>query len=143
MDSDFNSWALRAGIGRPIRQVSCSRFLLGWSTRLFGHREKNNHAHALRCCYGLELRLEAINRVDTAKIVRELDAEIERLTSARKILSGSNGTQSNRSTKRAATAKAVRARQGNRLSAAGRKKLSQLMKKRWAERKKQAGSKAK
>jgi hypothetical protein len=82
--------------------------------------------------------------VDTAKIVRELDAEIARLTSARKILSGSNATtQPKRQAKRAAIAGAPKAKKARRLSAAGRKKLSELMKKRWAERRKKAAAKAK
>jgi len=87
---------------------------------------------------------EEMTQVDTAKIVRELDAEIARLTSARKILSGSDAAaQPKRQPKRAVTAKAPKAKRVSRLSAAGRKKLSELMKKRWAERRKKAGSKAK
>jgi hypothetical protein len=83
-------------------------------------------------------------QVDTAKIVRDLDAEIERLTSARKILSGSDATtQPKRQVKRAATARNSKAKQAHRLTPAGRKKLSVLMKKRWAERRKKAGSKTK
>jgi len=85
-----------------------------------------------------------MTQVDTAKIVRELDAEIARLTSARKILSGSDAAaQPKRQPKRAVTAKAPKAKRVSRLSAAGRKKLSESMKKRWAERRKKAGSKAK
>jgi hypothetical protein len=82
--------------------------------------------------------------VDTAKIVRELDAEIARLMSARNILSGSNSTlQPKQKTKQAVAARAPKAKRVSRLSAAGRRKLSELMKKRWAERRKKAGSKAK
>ena len=88
--------------------------------------------------------MEERTQVDTAKIVRELDAEIARLTSARKILSGSKATTApKRKAKRAAIARAPKAKQASRLSAAGRKKLSELMKKRWAERRKKAAAKAK
>jgi hypothetical protein len=82
--------------------------------------------------------------VDTAKIVRDLDAEIARLTSARNILSrpGAN-TPPKRQAKRIKIARAPKAKKASRLSAAGRKKLSDLMKKRWAERRKKAAAKAK
>jgi hypothetical protein len=88
--------------------------------------------------------LEERDRVDTAKIVRELDAEIARLTSARNILSkpGAN-TPPKRQAKRTAIARPPKAKKASRLSAAGRKKLSELMKKRWAERRKKAAAKAK
>ena len=87
---------------------------------------------------------EGMNQVDTARIVRELDAEIARLTAARTILSESNAAVlPKRQVKREATAGNPKAKRAHRLSAAGRKKLSELMKKRWAERKKKAASKAK
>lgn len=80
--------------------------------------------------------------MDTARIVRELDAEIARLTSARNLLAGSSNTQA-KGTVRIAPARRAKTKPGRRLTPAGRKKLSELMKKRWAERKKKAASKAK
>jgi hypothetical protein len=82
--------------------------------------------------------------VDTAKIVQEIDAEIARLTSARNILTGSNSTTHTRQkTKSALRRRATNPKPANRLSPAGRRKLSQLMKKRWAERRKKAAAKTK
>ena len=78
--------------------------------------------------------------MDTARIVRELDAEIARLTSARNLLAGSSNTQAKG---RVAPAKRAKAKPGRHLTAAGRKRLSELMKKRWAERKKKAAAKTK
>jgi hypothetical protein len=80
--------------------------------------------------------------MDTARIVRELDAEIARLTSARNLLAGSSNAQAKRRVK-VAPAKGAKAKPGRHLTPAGRKKLSELMKKRWAERKKKAAAKVK
>lgn len=80
--------------------------------------------------------------MDTARIVREIDAEIAKLTSARNLLVGSNSsTHARRSGRGTSTRRATSAKRGNRLSAAGRKRLSELMKKRWAERRKKTGAK--
>jgi hypothetical protein len=80
--------------------------------------------------------------VDTGKIVHEIDAEIARLTSARNILTGRNSsTHARRNTKIAPSRAATSRKPAHRLSAAGRKKLSDLMKKRWAERRKKAAAK--
>jgi hypothetical protein len=77
--------------------------------------------------------------VDTAKIVQEIDTEIARLTSARNILTGSNSnTHARRNTKSASSRRAANPKRANRLSPAGRRKLSEMMKKRWAERRKKA-----
>lgn len=82
--------------------------------------------------------------MDTAKIVQELDNEIARLTSARNILTASNSNaHRSQRIKRASSGRSVGARRGNRLSAAGRRKLSQMMKRRWAERRKKAAAKTK
>jgi hypothetical protein len=81
--------------------------------------------------------------VDTANIVREIDAGIARLTSARRILTAGNSI--NQGGRRAAATTVTRragSKSGSRLTAAGRKKLSEMMKKRWAERRK-AAAKAK
>jgi hypothetical protein len=82
--------------------------------------------------------------VDTARILKEIDSEIARLTSARNLLAASNsnghvkGHASSAPARRAANTKPA-----SRLSAAGRRRLSELMKKRWAERRKKAAAKAK
>ena len=77
--------------------------------------------------------------MDTARIVHEIDNEIARLTSARNILTASNSNSHTREvTKSAPSKRAVSAKPANRLSPAGRRKLSAMMKKRWAERRKKA-----
>ena len=82
--------------------------------------------------------------MDTAKIVRELDAEIARLTSARSILTGSSSSRrAPQHTRSMPSKRAVSAKPTSRLSAAGRRRLSDLMKKRWAERRKKAAAKSK
>jgi len=80
--------------------------------------------------------------MDTARIVRELDAEIARLTSARNLLAGSSNTQA-KGRVGFGPARRAKAKPGGRLTPAGRKRLSELMKKRWAERKKKAAAKTK
>ena len=81
--------------------------------------------------------------MDTAQIVEELNAEIARLTSARNILTDANSSAGHKQQFRNQRAKKVTNRKpGGSLTAAGRKRLSELMKKRWAERKKKAASKA-
>ena len=76
--------------------------------------------------------------MDTARIVKEIDTEIARLTSARNILIGSNsGNHARLHTKNVSSRGVASPKRANRLSAAGRRKLSE-MKKRWAERRKKA-----
>lgn len=85
--------------------------------------------------------------MDITDIVKQLKSERERLTKAIDALEGiESGTKSSadkgstRTTTKATTGK----HQANGLTAAGRKRLSELMKKRWAEkRKKAAPAKAK
>jgi len=82
--------------------------------------------------------------VDTDRIVREIDAEIARLTSARSILKGSNLSRpAPQHTRSKPSKRAVSAKPTSRLSVAGRRRLSDLMKKRWADRKKKAAAKTK
>jgi len=77
--------------------------------------------------------------MDTATIVHEIDNEIARLTSARNILTASNSNSHTREAAKSEPSKrAVSAKPANRLSPAGRRKLSAMMKKRWAERRKKA-----
>jgi hypothetical protein len=83
-----------------------------------------------------------MTQMDTARIVRELDAEIARLTSARDLLAGSSNAQAKGRVK-GAPAKRAKTKPGRHLTAAGRKRLSELMKKRWAEKKKKGTAKAK
>jgi len=82
--------------------------------------------------------------MDTASIVREIEAEIARLTSALKVLNSGNSTnvQSYRP-KRVSNKTAPASKPGSRLTAAGRKRLSELMRQRWAERRKSAGGRRK
>lgn len=82
--------------------------------------------------------------MDTASIVREIDGEIARLTSARKILTSANSNvYAGQHTRTASNRKAAGSKPSRGLTAAGRKRLSDLMKKRWAERRKKAAAKTK
>jgi hypothetical protein len=77
-------------------------------------------------------------------IVSELKKERDRLNRAIDALEGTDGVKTG-SAKIAATASVVRkGKSGSRLSPEGRKRLSEMMKKRWAERRKKgtAGRKA-
>jgi hypothetical protein len=82
--------------------------------------------------------------VDTARIVQEIDNEIARLTSARNILTASNSNSHARAASKSAPSKrVVSAKPANRLSAAGRRKLSEMMKRRWAERRRKVAARDK
>lgn len=82
--------------------------------------------------------------MDTARIVQEIDAEIAKLTSARNILTGPlSNMHKKHNMKTASVRRSAGAKRGSRLSAAGRRKLSEMMKKRWAERRKRAAAKTK
>jgi hypothetical protein len=78
--------------------------------------------------------------LDIQSIVTELKKERERLSNAITALEGS-------SAKSAPSITSIQKTEGNnnhhgsRLSAAGRKRLSELMKKRWAERRRKASEK--
>ena len=77
------------------------------------------------------------------RIVQEIDAEITRLQQARTLLLGGSTTatpKKNPVGRPAGTSKAAPGRK-RRLSAEGRKRIADAMKKRWAERRKQQGSK--
>ena len=78
--------------------------------------------------------------MDTGKIVAELKRERDRLSLAIAALDGHSPQPAARTS--AVTNRATRSKKkGDRLTPAGRKRLSQLMKKRWAEKRKK-GSKA-
>ncbi|HEX4019658.1 MAG TPA: hypothetical protein VHX63_00805 [Acidobacteriaceae bacterium] len=74
------------------------------------------------------------------RIIQEIDAEISRLQQARALLLGGNATVSKKkSVGRPAGTKV--AGKKRRLSAEGRKRIADAMRKRWAERRKQQSSK--
>jgi hypothetical protein len=71
--------------------------------------------------------------MDTQQIINELEAERDRLEQAISALRGSMGSR------RGIGAGPSRGRRGRRrLSAAAKKRISEMMKKRWAERKRAA-----
>ena len=74
--------------------------------------------------------------MDTQEIVKELKAERARLDRAIVALDGANTTRATVGTHQPANKGASRTRKRHHMSAAGRKRLSMLMKKRWAERRK-------
>jgi hypothetical protein len=74
--------------------------------------------------------------VDTQEIVKELKAERSRLDQAIEALDGANTTQATVATDEPSSNAASPATKHHGMSAAGRKRLSLLMKKRWAERRK-------
>ena len=82
--------------------------------------------------------------MDIGAIVSELKRERDRLNRAIAALEGTDGART-RSEKRAAPTLIIRkAKKGRHITAEGRKRLSDMMKKRWAERRKKgtAGRKA-
>lgn len=76
------------------------------------------------------------------RIVQEIDAEISRLQQARTLLLGGStaAAAKKKSAGHSSAAKPVAGRK-RRLSAEGRKRIADAMRKRWAERRKQQGSK--
>jgi len=79
---------------------------------------------------------EGTDHVDVKDILVEIDAEISRLQQARALLSGD--ATHKRGTGKAKTTSAPKKRK---LTPEGRKRIAEAMKRRWAERKKQAGIK--
>ena len=77
--------------------------------------------------------------MDLEKIVAELEQERDRLNQAIDLLKERNFPANARKTAARDGGGSV-ARQGRGLTAAGRKRLSELMKKRWAERRRKAKS---
>lgn len=76
------------------------------------------------------------------QILSEIDREIERLQQARSILAGTTETRDRRSEVSAAPKPAKKRRKRRKMSAEGRKLISEALKARWAERKKRATTKA-
>jgi hypothetical protein len=79
--------------------------------------------------------------MDTQEIVKELKAERARLDRAIVALDGANTSRAAVGTQETASKGASAARKRHHLTAAGRKRLSMLMKQRWAARRKEKGSK--
>jgi len=77
--------------------------------------------------------------LDLERIVAELEQERDRLNQAIAVLKEHNPPAGARTTA-AGNGKVSAARRGGGLTPAGRKRLSKLMKKRWAERRKEAKS---
>ena len=78
--------------------------------------------------------------MDTQEIVKELKAERARLDRAIAALDGASPTRATVGTQEPSTHDAGAPRKRHRLTAAGRKRLSMLMKKRWAERRKKGSA---
>jgi hypothetical protein len=79
---------------------------------------------------------QAGGNVDTQEIVKELKAERARLDRAIAALDGANTTRTTVGTQVPASEGTSVPRKRHHLTAAGRKRLSMLMKKRWAKRRK-------
>jgi hypothetical protein len=79
--------------------------------------------------------------VEVKEILLEIDAEISRLQQARALLSGDTAKRRGPGRKKAVVASAA-APKKRKLTPEGRKRIAEAMKRRWAERKKQAGLKA-
>ncbi len=85
--------------------------------------------------------------MDFNRVIQEIDAEISRLQHARTVLTGGGTTRSAGRPKaasvkqKAAVPAAKTKKRKRRLSPEGRKRIADAMRKRWAERKKQQGTK--
>lgn len=79
--------------------------------------------------------------MEVRDIVGELDKEIARLQQARALLSGESGRKPG-PRKAAAKAAAKPGPRKRKLSAEGRRRIAEAMRRRWAERKKQSAAKA-
>ena len=81
--------------------------------------------------------------MEVNRIIQEIDAEISRLQQARALLLGGVKSTGKTATKSAAGKPADAPKAGKkkrRLSAEGRKRIADAMRKRWAERRKQQGA---
>jgi hypothetical protein len=77
-------------------------------------------------------------RLDTQRIISELKAERNRLDKAIAALDGANATRATAAKNVISMNGAKAPRKRHHLTAAGRKRLSMMMKKRWAEKRKKA-----
>lgn len=73
--------------------------------------------------------------MQVSEILIEIDAEIERLRQARNLLAGAGDVKSGRRS-RSAAAKAGKSTGKRKLSAEGRRRISEAQKARWAQRRK-------
>lgn len=83
--------------------------------------------------------------MDISRIVGEIDAEIKRLTDARAILLSGTAAKTGKGPGRpkgSKNAKPAAAPRKRKLSPEGRKRIAEAMKRRWAERRKQAAKSA-
>jgi hypothetical protein len=83
--------------------------------------------------------------VEVKEILAEIDREIARLQQARTLLAGGTVRKPRGPNKKSATvvaAVAASAPKKRKLTPDGRKRIAEAMKRRWAERKKQAAAKA-
>jgi hypothetical protein len=81
--------------------------------------------------------------VEVSRIIEEIDAQIAKLQQARELLSGtavkvSKGPGRPKGSKNAKTIAAAKPARKRKLSPEGRKRIAEAMKRRWAERRKQA-----
>jgi hypothetical protein len=74
--------------------------------------------------------------MQVGQIISLIDSEIARLQQARSLLLGADGVKIKNRGALAAPRTAKKATKSRKLSAEGRRKLSEALKKRWAERKK-------
>lgn len=76
--------------------------------------------------------------VEVTTILIEIDAQIEKLQQARSLLAGTLANRTGRGRPKASSSKsAVAGTKKRRLTPKGRKAISEAMKRRWAERRKQ------
>ncbi len=75
--------------------------------------------------------------MQVSRILAEIDSEIERLQQARNLLVGAGGRQRVSS----ASKPVKRATRKRRISAEGRRRISEALKRRWAAKKKQSSGK--
>lgn len=80
--------------------------------------------------------------MEVKEILAELDQEIARLQQARTLLSGGAVRKPRGPNKKASVAIVAASSPKRKLTPEGRKRIAEAMKRRWAERKKQAAAKA-
>ena len=99
---------------------------------------------SLAYCFAHTFSMIRSQSLDTKQILTDLRTELSRLDKAINALESLDSTGSTvaRRGRPAADQAAPQQRRARRLTAAGRKRLSEMMKKRWAERRKKAGKPA-
>ncbi len=76
--------------------------------------------------------------MEVSRIIKEIDAEISKLQQARELLSGFVGTTGKGPGRPKGSKNSKGAAHKRKLSPEGRKRIADAMKRRWAERRKQA-----